>query len=315
MSIPFSTYLLLNRDKYEDVLTDDMLLLLNEIVSATKNIAGKVRKAGLLGVLGSAEKVNVQGEEVQKLDELANEIILDSIKCSGKACMITSEEVEDCLVVSETGYSVAFDPLDGSSNIDVNINIGTIFSLHKDNVMKKGKEQIAAGYVIYGPSTMLVISFGKEVVGFTLDPESGNFLLSHPEIKMPEKGKIYSINEANYRKWTENGLRNFIDWIKEQKYTLRYVGSMVADVHRTLIKGGIFIYPADIKNKNGKLRLLYEASPMSLLIENAGGMATTGKERILDIEPENLHQRVPVILGSRWEVENCLKFIEGDLNG
>ncbi len=312
MSVPFSTYLLLNREKYEDVLTDDILLLLNEIVSATKNIAGKVRKAGLLGVLGSAEKVNVQGEEVQKLDELANEIILDSIKCSGKACMIASEEVEDCLVVSETGYSVAFDPLDGSSNIDVNINIGTIFSIQKDTVLKKGREQIAAGYVIYGPSTMLMISLGKEVVGFTLDPESGNFLLSHPEVKMPEKGKIYSINEANYNKWIDDGLRRFIDWIKEQKYTSRYVGSMVADVHRTLIKGGIFIYPADTKNRNGKLRLLYEANPMSFLIEKAGGMATTGKERILDVEPQDLHQRVPVILGSKWEVENCLKFIKGE---
>ncbi len=312
MSVPFSTYLLLNREKYRDVLTDDILLLLNEIVSATKNIAGKVRKAGLLGVLGSAEKVNVQGEEVQKLDELANEIILDSIKCSGKACMIASEEVEDCLVVSETGYSVAFDPLDGSSNIDVNINIGTIFSIQKDTVLKKGREQIAAGYVIYGPSTMLMISLGKEVVGFTLDPESGNFLLSHPEVKMPEKGKIYSINEANYNKWIDDGLRRFIDWIKEQKYTSRYVGSMVADVHRTLIKGGIFIYPADTKNRNGKLRLLYEANPMSFLIEKAGGMATTGKERILDVEPQDLHQRVPVILGSKWEVENCLKFIKGE---
>jgi len=180
MSVTFSTYLLLNREKYRDILTDDLILLLNEITSATKVIAGKVRKAGLLGVLGSAKKVNVQGEEVQKLDELANEIILDSIKCSGKACMVASEEVEDCLIISETGYSVAFDPLDGSSNIDVNVNIGTIFSIQRDTVMKRGREQVAAGYVIYGPSTMLVVSLGREVLGFTLDPESGNFLLSHP---------------------------------------------------------------------------------------------------------------------------------------
>ncbi len=313
MSVTFSTYLLLNREKYRDILTDDLILLLNEITSATKVIAGKVRKAGLLGVLGSAKKVNVQGEEVQKLDELANEIILDSIKCSGKACMVASEEVEDCLIISETGYSVAFDPLDGSSNIDVNVNIGTIFSIQRDTVMKRGREQVAAGYVIYGPSTMLVVSLGREVLGFTLDPESGNFLLSHPEIRMPEKGKIYSVNEANYGKWTEDGLRRFVDWIKGQKYTSRYVGSMVADVHRTLIKGGIFMYPADAKNTNGKLRLLYEASPMSFLIEKAGGMATTGKERILDVEPTNLHQRVPVILGSRWEVENCLRFLKGEV--
>ena len=177
--------------------------------------------------------------------------------------------------------------------------------------MKPGREQLAAGYVIYGPSTMLVMSLGKGVVGFTFDPESGNFLLSHPEIKLPEKGKIYSINEANRDKWTSEGLRKFIDYLKGEKYTLRYVGSMVADVHRTLFKGGVFIYPADKKNTSGKLRLLYEASPMSFLIEQAGGIGTTGKERILDVVPEKLHQRVPVIIGSKWEVEKCLEFLGG----
>ncbi len=304
MAVPFTAYL------FQQGIDDELVLLLNEIASATKEIAGKVRKAGLLGVLGSAGKTNVQGEEVQKLDELANEILLENLKNCGKVCQLTSEEVEDCLIVSESGYSVAFDPLDGSSNIDVNVSIGTIFSIHKDSVMKKGREQLAAGYVIYGPSTMLVISLGKGVVGFTLDPESGNFLLSHPDIRMPEKGKIYSINEANRNKWTSEGLRKFIDYLKENKYTQRYVGSMVADVHRTLLKGGIFIYPADRKNTNGKLRLLYEAKPMAFLVEQAGGLSSTGSEDILDVVPKELHQRVPVILGSRLEVEKCLEFMK-----
>ena len=308
MAVPFSVYLFQQKEEVE-WLNDELILLLNEIATATKEIAGKVRKAGLLGVLGSAGKVNVQGEEVQKLDELANEILIESLRNCGKACQITSEEVEDCLVVSESGYAVAFDPLDGSSNIDVNISIGTIFSIHRDSVMKPGKEQLAAGYVIYGPSTMLVMSLGRGVVAFTLDPESGNFLLSHLEVKLPERGKIYSINEANRDKWTSEGLRKFIDYLKGEKYTLRYVGSMVADVHRTLFKGGIFIYPADKKNAKGKLRLLYEASPMAFLIEQAGGLASTGEKPILEVVPEELHQRVPVILGSRWEVEKCLEFM------
>ena len=308
MAVPFTAYHLSKKGEIPH-LDDDLIILLNEIASATKEIAGKVRKAGLLNILGSAGKVNVQGEEVQKLDELANEILLERIKNCGKACEIASEELETSVKISDSGYAVSFDPLDGSSNIDVNVSIGTIFSVHKDSVLKPGRELLCAGFVIYGPSTMLVISLGKGVVAFTLDTESGNYLLSHPEVKLPEKGKIYSINEANREKWTEEGLRKFIDYLKGEKYTLRYVGSMVADVHRTLFKGGIFIYPADKKNTSGKLRLLYEASPMSFLIEQAGGIGTTGKERILDVVPEKLHQRVPVIIGSKWEVEKCLEFL------
>jgi len=304
MAVPFTAYL------FQQGVEDELILILNEIAAATKEISGKVRKAGLLGVLGSAGKRNVQGEEVQKLDELANEILIETLKNCGKVCQLTSEEVEDCLIVSESGYAIAFDPLDGSSNIDVNVSIGTIFSIHKGSVMERGREQVAAGYVIYGPSTMLVMSLGNGVVGFTLDPESGNFLLSHPDIRMPEKGKIYSINEANREKWITEGLAQFIDFLKENKYTQRYVGSMVADVHRTLLKGGIFIYPADKKNTNGKLRLLYEAKPMAFLIEQAGGLSSTGRESILDVVPQELHQRVPVFLGSRWEVEKCLEFIK-----
>ena len=307
--MPLTAFLFQKKEENENV-TDELILLINEIAAACKEIAGKVRKAGLLGVLGSAGKVNVQGEEVQKLDELANEILFQSLKNCGKVCQITSEEVEDALIVSEAGYAVAFDPLDGSSNIDVNVSIGTIFSIHKDSVMQPGREQVAAGYVIYGPSTMLVMSLGNGVVGFTLDPESGNFLLSHPKIELPEKGKIYSINEANRNKWTSEGLRWFIDYLKTEKYTQRYVGSMVADVHRTLLKGGIFIYPADEKNTNGKLRLLYEAKPMAFLIEQAGGLSSDGTQSLLDIYPHELHQRVPVIIGSRWEVEKCLEYIK-----
>ncbi len=307
--VPLITYLF-QKSIENPFIDDDLVLIIGEITSATKIIAGKVRKASLLDVLGSAEKINVQGEVVQKLDELANDIITETLKCTGKACMLASEEVEDCLILSDSGYSIAFDPLDGSSNIDVNISIGTIFSIHKGDIKKSGREQIAAGYVIYGPSTMLVLAFRGFVSVFTLDPETGNFMLVEENLKMPEKGKIYSINEANYDKWESDGLRKFIDSLKEEKYTLRYVGSMVADVHRTLFKGGVFIYPSDIKNRNGKLRLLYEGSPMAFIVENAGGMAITGEKSILDVVPEELHQRVPVILGSKWEVEKCLKYLK-----
>ena len=308
--MPFTAYLFTAKAEVPH-LDDDLIMLLSEIASATKEIAGKVRKAGILQVLGTTGRTNVQGEEVQKLDELANHILLENLKACGKACQIASEEVEDCLVVSESGYSVAIDPLDGSSNIDVNVSVGTIFSIHRDSVLKPGREQVAAGYVIYGPSTMLVLTLGNGVSAFTLDPESGNFVLSHPDVKMPEKGKIYSVNEGNRDKWLNDGLRSFVDYLRSNKYSLRYVGSMVADVHRTLFKGGVFMYPADKKNKNGKLRLLYEANPMSFIVEQAGGMAITESGRILDEVPQDLHQRVPVILGSRWEVEKCAEFLGG----
>ena len=308
MAVTLTSYLF-DKKKEIEHLDDDLIILINEIASATKEISAKVRKAALLNVLGSAGKTNVQGEEVQKLDELANEIILDTLKKCGKVSQIASEEMEDRVVLSDSGYAVAYDPLDGSSNIDVNVSIGTIFSIHKDNVLKPGREQLAAGYVIYGSGTIMVLTLGRGVVGFTLDPESGNYLLSHPEIKLKEKGKIYSINEANRDKWIQEGLRKYVDFLKGEKYTLRYVGSMVADVHRTLLKGGVFIYPADKKNTSGKLRLLYEASPMAFLIEQAGGLSTTGEKNILDVVPEKLHQRVPVIIGSKWEVEKCLEFL------
>ncbi|RMD46449.1 MAG: class 1 fructose-bisphosphatase [Aquificota bacterium] len=291
---------------------------LMSIEAATKIIASQVRKAGLAGILGKAGKTNVQGEEVQKLDELSNEIMIDFLSDSGQFYALASEELDEP-IYPEKGkngkYVIAFDPLDGSSNIDVNVSIGTIFSIHEkigkgeENFLQEGYKQIAAGYVIYGSSTMFVFSTGNGVNGFTLDPSVGMFLLSHPDMKLPEKGKIYSINEANTKKWINKGLKEYVEALKEEGYTTRYIGSMVADVHRTLIKGGMFGYPADKKNTNGKLRLLYEASPMGFLIHQAGGMATTGKEDILSVKPENIHQRVPVFLGSKKEIQQLLQFI------
>jgi fructose-1,6-bisphosphatase I len=282
------------------------------IESATKVIASHVRMAGLADILGMAGKKNIQGEEVQKLDELSNNLLIQYLSQSGEFFALASEELDEPIFPEEgkdAKYVIAFDPLDGSSNIDVNISIGTIFSIHRrinsdvSDFLQEGYKQVAAGYVIYGSSTMLVLSTGNGVNGFTLDPAVGMYLLSHPNMKIPEKGKIYSINESNDKKWIDAGLKEYIESLKDEGYTSRYIGSMVADVHRTLIKGGIFAYPADVKNKNGKLRLLYEASPMAFLTVQAGGIATTGKEDILNIKPTDIHQRVPVFLGGKYEIE------------
>ena len=318
IGMDLNRFILEEERKHHDA-TGSLTQALMAIEAATKIIASNVRKAGLAGILGKAGKTNIQGEEVQKLDELSNEIMIDFLSDSGQFYALASEELDEP-VYPEKGknakYVISFDPLDGSSNIDVNVSIGTIFSIHKrigdgeENFLQEGFKQVAAGYVIYGSSTMFVFTTGNGVNGFTLDPSVGMFLLSHPDMKLPEKGKIYSINEANTKKWTNEGLKEFIETLKEEGYTTRYIGSMVADVHRTLIKGGIFGYPADKKNTNGKLRLLYEASPMAFLIEQAGGKATTGKEDILKVKPENIHQRVPVFLGSKKEVEQLLSFIK-----
>lgn len=288
------------------------------IESAAKVIASHVRMAGLADVLGKAGKTNVQGEEVQKLDELANQLMIDYLSASGEFFALASEELDEPIFPEEgkdAKYVIAFDPLDGSSNIDVNVNIGTIFSIHRrvnsdvSDFLQEGYKQVAAGYIVYGSSTMFVLSTGNGVNGFTLDPSVGMFLLSHPDMKLPEKGKIYSFNESNIKKWEPQALVKFIETLKEEGYTSRYIGSMVADVHRTLIKGGIFAYPADTKNKNGKLRLLYEAAPMAFLTVQAGGMATTGYEDILNIKPSDVHQRVPVFLGSKKEINQMIEFI------
>ncbi len=317
IGMDLNRFILEEERKYPNA-TGSLTQALMSIESATKIIASQVRKAGLAGILGKAGKTNVQGEEVQKLDELSNEILIDILSDSGEFYALASEELDEP-IYPEKGknakYVIAFDPLDGSSNIDVNVSIGTIFSIHKrvgdgiENFLQEGYKQVAAGYIIYGSSTMFVFSTGNGVNGFTLDPSVGMFLLSHPDMKLPEKGKIYSINEANEKKWTDENLKKYIDALKDEGYTSRYIGSMVADVHRTLIKGGIFGYPADKKNTSGKLRLLYEASPMSFLITQAGGKATTGKEDILNIKPEKIHQRVPVFLGSKKEIDQLLSFL------
>ncbi len=317
IGIDLNRFILEEERKYPEA-TGSLTIALTAIESATKIIASHVRMAGLADILGQAGKTNIQGEQVQKLDELSNEILIKHLSDSGQFYALASEELDKPIYPSQgadANYVIAFDPLDGSSNIDVNVSIGTIFSIHRrikgteEDFLQEGYKQVAAGYVIYGSSTMFVLTTGNGVNGFTLDPSVGMFLLSHPDMKIPEKGKIYSINEANAKKWTEPKIIDYIETLKDEGYTTRYIGSMVADVHRTLIKGGIFGYPADRKNTHGKLRLLYEASPMAFIIEQAGGKATDGKTDILNIKPTDIHQRTPVFLGSKKEINQLLEFI------
>lgn len=312
--------------------TGDFSSLLRDLTLAFKIIYREVSRAGLVDVLGATEYENVQGEVVQKLDEFANEVIFRAMDHGGHLCAMASEENDDIIPIPDKydcgKYVLMFDPLDGSSNIDVNVTIGTIFSILKrvtdsgpgkvEDFLQPGYKQVAAGYAIYGSSTMLVYTAGHGVYGFTYDPGVGEFLLSHDDISIPEHGKIYSANEGNYHKWSEN-MRRYIDWAKmeipeenKKAYSLRYIGSMVADVHRTLLYGGVFLYPADVKSHKGKLRLLYEANPMSFVLEQAGGKASTGKERILDIQPDSLHQRTPLIVGSPKNVEEVERFLAGN---
>jgi len=313
--------------------TGEFSEILNRIVLAAKIVSREVNKAGLLDDIRGAEgTTNVQGEEVQKLDVYANEQFIDALSKDSYVSVIASEENEDLIHTNGESphrpgkYAVSLDPLDGSSNIDVNVSIGTIWSIHRrvskgsqgepEDVLQCGNEQLAAGYVIYGSSTMLVYTVGRGVHGFTLDPSVGEFLLSHHDIKMPERGAIYSVNEGNFPFWCEE-TRNWVRSLKTgetpcgKPYSLRYIGSLVADFHRTLFKGGIFAYPLDYKdpsNPRGKLRLLYEAAPMAMIAENAGGRATDGKGRILDIRPTALHQRVPLFIGSTQDVEYAGRF-------
>ena len=318
---------LLDRQRRMPQATGDFTGLFQQIMLAAKIIGSRVSRAGLSGILGRTGTTNVQGEEVQKLDEFANNVIVSTVEAGGHVCVMGSEEVEEPIMVParypQGKYVLQFDPLDGSGNIDINASIGTIFSIHRrvtseggpgalQDLLQPGKDIVAAGYVIYGSSNMLVYSTGDQVDGFTYDPGVGEFFLSHPKIRIPERGSIYSINEGNYHNW-EEGIQKWVDWIKtpsddKKAYRLRYIGAMVADLHRTLLRGGIFVYPPDIKNKKGKLRLLYEASPMAFLIEAAGGTATDGKNRILNLQPKELHQRTPVFMGSNADVEDLLRF-------
>ena len=303
--------------------------ILSQIGLAAKIITSQVRRAGLADVLGTTGHTNVQGERVQKLDQVANQTLLRILSRRGVCAAAASEEEERMHLLSASPrakYLVVFDPLDGSSNIDVNISIGTIFGVLKKpddestserDFMQKGSKLHAAGYVIYGSSTMFVITTGEGVHGFTYDPTVGEFLLSHENITVPEHGTTYSINEGNAGRWTE-GVKRWNQWVKEEDaasgrpYTHRYVGTLVADAHRTLLRGGVFAYPADVKSPGGKLRLLYEANPFAFLFEAAGGAASTGRERILDIQPTELHQRVPLVLGSRGDVADFERFVKSE---
>ena len=305
--------------------------LLTELILSAKIIDREVSKAGLLNVLGATGEVNVQGEIVQKLDDFANQVIIRRMERAGVLCAMVSEENADFIEIPRQfpvgDYILVFDPLDGSANIDANVSIGTIFSIYRrtaftqqpvsvSEILQKGSMQVAAGYIIYGSSTMMVYTTGSGVHGFTLDPSVGEFLLSHPDIRIPEQGRIYSVNEGYWAYWDE-ATRNIVSHFKSsdnalgQPFSLRYIGSLVSDFHRNLIYGGIFMYPADCRDPrkpSGKLRLMCEAAPMAMIIEQAGGMATDGHRRILDIEPQELHQRVPLFLGSRADMEVVQKF-------
>jgi fructose-1,6-bisphosphatase I len=301
--------------------TGELSNLLYDIALASKIIAAAIRRAGLVNILGTANARNVQGEEQQKLDVIANETIKNCLNHTGRVCVMGSEEDEDIIPVPPEypvgKYAILFDPLDGSSNIDVNSAVGTIFSIYRrvsmegrgtaSDVLQPGCKQVAAGYVMYGSSTMMVYTTGQGAHGFTLDPTIGEFLLSHPRIVTPRVGKYYSVNESNFGRWDKamqlavRGLKGEVPDLMKPKNS-RYIGSLVADFHRNLIAGGIFLYPADSTNPRGKLRLLYEASPMAFIAEQAEGSATDGTNRILDIMPTGLHQRTPLVIGSRLDV-------------
>lgn len=293
--------------------TGSFTLLLTHIENAAKVIASHVKRSGLADIVGKTGEINAYDEEVQKLDEFSDKLLFDMLGDSGQVGYLAYEEKEEALCVNKDGrYNVFFDPLDGSSNIDVNINIGTIFSIyHNDgNVLQEGRKQAGAGYILYGPSVMFVYSSGLGVNGFTLDPSIGSFLLSHQDITVPESKNYYSINDGNFELFEES-MKRYLNSIKkeEKPYQSRYVGSMVADVHRTLLKGGIFMNPSNKKKPDGKLRLMFEVNPFSYLMEQAGGMAISRDSNPLDLKPQNLTQRTPIVMGSKEEVKKYLSFL------
>ncbi|MCS6974505.1 MAG: class 1 fructose-bisphosphatase [Cyclobacteriaceae bacterium] len=293
--------------------------LLRDIALASKVVNREVNKAGLIDIMGAMGSVNTTGEHQQKLDVLANIRFSRALMKGGEACALISEESESYIDLNNSGkYVIAIDPLDGSSNIDVNVSIGTIFSIYRrksktgtpiqpEDILQKGTEQVAAGYILYGSSTMLVYTTGHGVNGFTYDPTLGEYFLSHPDMKIPEDGKIYSINEGSYNSFPEP-VKQYVQYCKEKNYSGRYIGSLVADFHRNLLKGGIYIYPATAKDPNGKLRLMYECNALAFVVEQAGGKASDGQKRILDIVPESLHQRTPFFVGSKKMVEKAESF-------
>ncbi len=303
--------------------------LINSIRLAAKVVNHEVNKAGLVDIIGAAGETNIQGEDQQKLDIYANDKFIQTLTNRNIVCGIASEEEDDFIIVNsqdenhQNKYVVLIDPLDGSSNIDVNVSVGTIFSIYRrvtpvgtpvqlKDFLQKGSEQVAAGYVVYGTSTMLVYTTGHGVNGFTLNPAIGTFYLSHPSMQFPEDGKIYSVNEGNYIHFPQ-GVKNYIKYCQEEEgnrpYTSRYIGSLVSDFHRNMIKGGIYMYPKSSKNAKGKLRLLYECNPMAFLAEQANGKASDGYTRIMDIAPTELHERVPFFCGSKNMVEKAEEFM------
>ncbi|MEO5675455.1 MAG: class 1 fructose-bisphosphatase [Chitinophagales bacterium] len=309
--------------------TGELSGLLRDIAFAAKIVNREVNKAGLVDILGTTGANNVTGDEVKKLDIFANEQFISALQVSGECCGVGSEEMDDFLPINTEAaknakYVVTLDPLDGSSNIDVNVAIGTIFSIYRrqsffgmctlEDFLQKGSRQVAAGYIIYGSSTMMVYTTGNGVSGFTLDPSIGEFCLSHKDIKMPETGKIYSVNQGNFLKF-DQPVKEYItycqseDKITNRPYSLRYIGSLVGDIHRNLLYGGIFMYPSTRTSQKGKLRLLYECFPMAFIVEQAGGKATNGSRRILDIEPNELHQRSPIFMGSKMMVDKVEDYI------
>lgn len=310
--------------------TGELSGLLNVIAFAGKLIQREVRKAGLVDILGLTGRTNVQGELVQKLDIYSHQIFSRVLSQSGFVCVLASEEEEDVINVppgEKLGtYAVAFDPLDGSANIDANVSIGSIFGIYRrrsphgpgtiEDLLRPGRELIVAGYILYGSSTMMIFSTGEGVHGFTFDPSAGEFLLSHPNIQIPKRGKIFSVNEGNYNNWT-NGVREYIQHLKEtdkatnRPYSARYVGSLVADFHRTLLYGGIFLYPGNKERPQGKLRVVYEAAPLAFLVEQAGGKAVFGGSGcfIRSIEPKTLHDRTPLYIGSEQDVDELQSFL------
>jgi fructose-1,6-bisphosphatase I len=306
-------------------------MLLSNIVTACKEISHLVNRGNLVGVLGSAESENVQGEVQKKLDVITNDIMVNALNWTGHLAGMASEEVDDIIAIPaqypKGKYLALFDPLDGSSNIDVNLTVGTIFSILRcregvdpvvEDFLRKGSEQVCAGFVLYGPSTMMVLTTGHGVNGFTLDQDIGEFILTHPAMKIPEETSEFAINMSNQRFW-EPPVKRYIEEClqgtegpREKNFNMRWIASLVAEVYRILTRGGVFLYPYDLRDltKSGRLRIMYEANPMAFIIEQAGGACSTGRERILDIKPSHIHQRVPLILGSKREVERIVAYHE-----
>jgi len=326
--ITLSRHIIEEQRKYPSV-SGKFSDLMNDIAYAAKLISYHTNKAGLMDVLGETGETNVQGERVKKLDNFANETMVKALNHGGHLCIMCSEEEEEPIQIPDKhpigNYSILFDPLDGSSNIDANVSVGTIFSIYRritpdgrpgtvEDLLQPGNKQVGAGYLVYGSSTMMVYTTGNGVHGFTLDPSYGEFILSHPNIITPQKGDIYSVNESNFDYW-DSAIKKYISYVKQvdaatnRPLNARYIGSMISDIHRNLLYGGVYLYPANLHALQGKLRLGYEANPIAFIIEQAGGKASDGTKRILDIVPTSIHQRTPLFCGSTEDVEMIEEFI------